>query len=53
MHIPNGIDVAIGSTIIGVMFGLARIGGMPLAALIVMHGFIDAPGIIRDAGIAP
>ena len=48
LHIPNGAEVAIVSTVIGVMFGLARIAGMPIAALIVMHGFVDAPGIIRD-----
>ena len=48
LHIPNGAEVAIISTVIGVMFGLARIAGMPIAALIVMHGFVDAPGIIRD-----
>ena len=53
LHIPNGTEVAIISTIIGMMFGLARIAGMPIAALIVMHGFVDAPGIIRDVGIAP
>ncbi len=53
LHLPNGAEVAIVSAIIGVIFGLARIAGMPIAALIVMHGFVDAPGIIRDVGITP
>ena len=53
LHIPNGTEVAIVSAIIGVSFGLARIAGMPVVALIVMHGLIDAPGVIRSVGLAP
>ena len=52
LHIPNGTEVAIFSAVIGVIFGLARVAGMPIAVLIVMHGFLDAPGIVRDLGIA-
>lgn len=52
LHFPDGIEAIFITTIIAVTFALARIAGMPIAALIVLHGFIDIPGVMTSMGLA-
>ena len=44
LHFPAGILGILVATIIGGSFALARIAGMPIMVLIVLHGLIDLPG---------
>jgi len=51
LHYRGGIESIIITTIIGVIFSLTRIAGMPIAGLIFLHGFIDIPSLMSSLGV--
>jgi len=42
-HYPGGVTAIGITTVLGAIFGLARIAGTPVLILIVIHGLIDLP----------
>ena len=46
LHLEDSVGVAIFSAICGLMFALARVAGMPIVVLIIIHGLLDLPGMI-------
>ena len=46
--LDDGVGVAIFSLVIALAFALARVAGMPIMALILLHGFFDLPGMIEQ-----
>lgn len=44
MHFPGGIGAILLTTVLGLLFALARIGRMPIIVLILYHALIDLPG---------
>ena len=44
MHFPGGMGSILVSTVLGLLFGLSRIGRMPIFVLILFHALIDLPG---------
>ena len=51
LHFAGGIEYIIITGLVGVTFALARVAGAPILALIALHGFLDAPGIISRMGL--
>ena len=43
-HFPDGLSAILVAAVIGGLFALARIAGLPIVVLILLHGFIDLPG---------
>ena len=53
LHFRAGILAILITTIIGGSFALARIAGMSIMVLIVLHGLIDLPGRLSSMAAAP
>jgi membrane protease YdiL (CAAX protease family) len=47
MHYPLGVQAVIITAIIGTVFGLIRIAGMPVTVLVVLHGLMDLPQMVN------
>ncbi len=43
-HYADGLSAILVTAVVGGLFALARIAGMPIVVLILLHGFIDLPG---------
>ena len=43
MHFPGGIGSIVITGLIGLIFALSRIAGMPIIVLIIVHAVIDFP----------
>ena len=47
LHLEDGLAVAVVSCLLGLTFALARVAGMPIIVLILVHGFYDYPAMIE------
>ncbi len=47
LHLEDGLVVAIVSMLFALTFALARVAGMPIIVLILVHGFYDYPAMIE------
>jgi membrane protease YdiL (CAAX protease family) len=45
-HFPGGATAIGTTTVLGAIFGLARIAGTPVLILIIIHGLIDLPEMV-------
>jgi membrane protease YdiL (CAAX protease family) len=53
MHYPGGVQAVIITVIIGTIFGLIRITGMPVIVLVVLHGLMDLPQMVNRFSSLP
>jgi len=53
LHYPSGIEQVIITGLLGVIFSLSRIAGMPIIVLIFWHGLVDGPGVMSVFGLVP
>jgi len=50
IHFHNGLIGVVFATVVGLLYGLARIAGFPLYLLIICHAIVDIPPILRKYG---
>lgn len=53
MHYPGGVQAVIITAVIGTVFALTRVAGMPVIVLVVLHGLMDLPQMVNRFSSLP